>query len=472
MKPFSGFGFDVSADGDLTRTEDIDVMGLKQVRGAQCEVHDFIKPLNEKARAAAANTKAPSLTNAERHAVLAVGAYADELSRRAAIVEAANEAERGEDAIEDGDAQVAARGRQLGGVHDRGSESIARPTGRLYAQMFPRLARSMGGWSSAREYYGAISQSLSDPRLRAASHSGADLSTGGALIPPGILAPLLDTSLEVEIVRSRAAVWPMETRERWVPAFDVMDRSGDDVAGMELQWFGENPDTAATPQVSKLRMLKLHARTGGIFFEASNELLRDAVGGDAAFNAIGSKAINYGLDRTFLWGNGAGRPLGVFSSGARIDVARSSAGVILYEDLLSMFSRLTPGSIPNSVWVAHSSAIPNLMTLTVPVGTGGSVIPVMTESNGQFSILTRPVIFTEKVRPVGQLSDISLNDFSQYAIGIRQEAEIEKSLHVGFLTNKTTYRILLRIDGMPVIDVPYTMPNGAPTTSPFVALAA
>jgi hypothetical protein len=64
-----------------------------------------------------------------------------------------------------------------------------------------------------------------------------------------------------------------------------------------------------------------------------------------------------------------------------------------------MFSRLSPASIGNFDWLAHSSTIPQLAALSIPIGTGGSHVPVMSESSGQFRILTRPVIFS-RVSPL------------------------------------------------------------------------
>ena len=72
---------------------------------------------------------------------------------------------------------------------------------------------------------------------------------------------------------------------------------------------------------------------------------------------------------------------------------------------------------------ASSSAIPKLTQLIVTDGTVvGGHVPVMRESDGGFQILTRPVLFTEKVPALGTKADIGLYDFSKYAIGIRSQA--------------------------------------------------
>jgi HK97 family phage major capsid protein len=136
-----------------------------------------------------------------------------------------------------------------------------------------------------------------------------------------------------------------------------------------------------------------------------------------------------------------------------------------------MFSRLTPGSVSRAIWVAHPSCIPDLSTLSIAVGTGGSAIPVMTSADGSFTIMTRPVVFTEKMKTLGNRADIALCDFTHYAVGLRRDASLDRSQHVGFLNDLQTYRLQIRIDGQPTISAPIQPLNGA-TLSPFVVLNA
>ena len=96
----------------------------------------------------------------------------------------------------------------------------------------------------------------------------------------------------------------------------------------------------------------------------------------------------------------------------------------------------------------------------------------MTETNGQLRILTRPVIFSEKLPALGSLGDILLVDLSQYVIGlVRGGMRIDKSQHVRFSTDETTWRTVVRVDGMGTWSKPFTPKSGS-TLSPFVTLAA
>lgn len=48
---------------------------------------------------------------------------------------------------------------------------------------------------------------------------------------------------------------------------------------------------------------------------------------------------------------------------------------------------------------------------------------------------------------LGDQGDIGLYGFLQYVIGMRPEIGIQKSIHVGFATVESSYRIISRLDG-------------------------
>jgi HK97 family phage major capsid protein len=388
--------------------------------------------------------------------------------------EAANELERnfapGAVPNSDADASLAAARRAGFRMPTDGAMRLLRPAGAKFAQLSPAFAAAAhdAGGFSAGEFLFTLGKGLHHGALRMDSQLENEPSSGGFAVPTQLWAQWLDAALEDEIVRPRATTWPMQSSTLAVPAWDDLDRSSGAIGNIALRFAGET--VAAEKQVAKLRQLVLKARKGLLFVEVSNELLSDAPSFDANLSALLVKAMSFGFDYRFLFGDGATGPLGALVSPATITVTRAAAGAILYEDLTAMFSRLAPGSVSRSVWVANPSTIPQLAALSVVVGTGGSHVPVMTQSDGKFLILTREVLFSEKVPALGTQSDISLCDFSQYAIGVRREAALERSAHVGFQEDVSTYRLTARIDGQPTLSSPITPMNGS-TLSPFVTLA-
>jgi HK97 family phage major capsid protein len=185
------------------------------------------------------------------------------------------------------------------------------------------------------------------------------------------------------------------------------------------------------------------------------------------------KGLAWYRDKAFLKGTGAGQPLGILNSSCLIEVSKEAgqaASTIVYENVVNMMARMFAGSFGNSVWVCHQTTIPNLLQLSISIGTGGSHIPVMTESDGVFKMLTRPVIFTEKTEPLGTKGDIMLCDLSQYVVGLRQGMRFDTSIHVGFTTDELYARLIERHDGQPLWSEALTLEDGATTVSPFVVL--
>lgn len=435
----------------------------RDIRHARQEVADINRDITALKAEALAIMKSPaaSRTPTQTTRLNSIEAELETLTTRAA--EAAAELAQFERMRDDEISQAT-----LGG-----GDTQRRPSGRKWLELFPQAGLSMDGWSSSAEYMRVVGLGLHDSRLQAASMSGGDGSAGGNAIPPGIFGPWWNSAVEESIVASRATIWPMTSDTRTVPAWDVTDRSGNDLAGFEIQW---TPELGTIDlQVGKIRKIVLKARKGAILAEASEELRADGLDFDKQLDAIMAKALHYGLDRSFLFGTGSNQPLGIFESAATIVVAKETgqaADTITYANLTSMFSRMAPGSIQRAVWIAHPSTIPQLSALSIPMGTAGAHVPVMTGSNGQFVILTRPVIFSEKLLPLGDEGDIALCDFGAYTIGMRSEVVIDRSQHVGFARDAMTYRLKVRLDGQPNLTTAITPPNSAPTLSPFVTLAA
>jgi len=345
-------------------------------------------------------------------------------------------------------------------------------SGKRFCEMFPAARIDGGGWKDPNEFFGVLHSNLSDPRLVPLAAMGESTSSGGGFaVPSEMTAEWLDSALESEIVRPRATVWPMTSATRKVPGWEDSDNSSTLFGGFSHQWLSEN--TSATDSDPKLRSIQLVAKKLALFTKASNELIADGLSLESQLDSAMIRATGFSLDYSFLRGTGAGQPLGVLNAPSLVTASKETAqvaGTLTYGNLCAMFARLAPGCVPNSVWVASVSCIPQLAQLSIILGTGGSHIPVMTSDNGEFHVLTRPVVFTEKLPALGTVGDILLVDFSQYAVGIRQEMSVESSRHVGWQSDQTGYRCIIRVDGQPTWASAHTPRNGGDSLSWAVAL--
>lgn len=319
-------------------------------------------------------------------------------------------------------------------------------------------------------FFQAVFSGRMHPELRAMVEGVQ--SDGGFLVPTQYERQILDVALESEIVRSRAYVQPMNTLELNIPGFEIGDHSTGELAGgFKAYYIAETQ--SLTKKQPKTRAITLKAKKLTGLVRMSNELIADSGGADRIMNLC-SNGLAYYHDRAFLKGTGAGEPLGVLNANCLIKVDKETGqdgGTILYENLVKMMAKIYAGSFQRSIWVCHQTTIPQLLQLSIPVGTGGSHYSVLKESNGGFSMLTRPVIFTEKTETVGSQGDILLADFSQYIIALRDGLRMDYSPHVHFETDETLGRLIERHDGQPLWNKALTLEDGS-KVSPFVVLKA
>jgi HK97 family phage major capsid protein len=348
----------------------------------------------------------------------------------------------------------------------------------LVAPNGPKDYRSLFGsgdyqWPSKdTNFFGAVLSGRHHEGLIRNSMSETVPSDGGFLVPGETASRIHSVSLENELVMPRCFVQPMRGNSIKIPAMSIGDHSSALFGGFTASYVDEASTISEANPKSRAMELVAKKLTGLIRF--SSELNADVPGGMSQIEQICGKGLAWYRDKFFLKGKGAGEPLGILNADCTIQVSASvgqAADTILYENLTSMMSRMFAGSFANSVWVCHQSTIPQLLSLSLAVGTGGDHIPVMTESNGQFQILTRPCVFTEKTEKLGEKGDIMLADFSQYVVGLRTGMRFDTSIHPHFTTDELLSRIIERHDGQPLWDSSLTLEDGSTTVSPFVVLA-
>lgn len=312
-------------------------------------------------------------------------------------------------------------------------------------------------------------------KLKNAVASSGEPASGGFLVPEAFRAELLALSLEQGVVRSRARVVPMETSRVLYPFLDDTSHASNVFGGVQGYWTAESgsmTDVGATFGRLALEAWKLTA-----FANVPNELIDDsAVSFEAFIRSTFPQALAYFEDVAFMKGNGAGQPLGYSTSAnpSRVSVAKESgqaAATIVWENIVKMYARMLPQSLGSAVWVVSPDTFPELATMALSVGTGGSAIWLNNGVQGPpMTILGRPVIVTEKADVLGTQGDISFVDLSYYLIGDRQALTVASSEHYRFQNGETSFKFVSRVDGRPWLQSAITPRNGGATLSPFVTL--
>ncbi|WP_406418036.1 phage major capsid protein [Streptomyces sp. NBC_01614] len=301
---------------------------------------------------------------------------------------------------------------------------------------------------------------------------------GGFLIPETLRAELLRVALEMSVVRSRARVVPMESLTVPYPMLDVTSNASSVYGGVVGYWTEEGGDLQDT--APSFGRINLTAKKLTLYSEIPNELFQDSIISLEQFMSQSyPEALAWFEDVAFTEGNGAGQPLGYLNAPAAVSVAKESgqtAGTIVWENIVKAYSRMLPSSIARAVWVAHIDTFPELATMALSVGTGGSAVWIGTGAHDgagapPMTILGRPVVFTEKANTVGTAGDINFVDFGYYLIGDRQAMQSSTSTEYKFGNDKTAVRVIERVDGQPWIKSAITPRKGSNTLSPFVKVA-
>ena len=324
---------------------------------------------------------------------------------------------------------------------------------------------------SARKFFNG---SREDNRIvslqKAAQAEGVD-STGGVLVPEQYSGEVFETALEGQIVRPRATIQPMLRETLNIPRLVDSDRSSNIYGGITAFWAEEGSDLFSGVSAPKIGNLMLSHKKLTMTAFASNEIEDDAVAFGAFFRQAFGKALRFIEDDVFLWGNGAGQPLGVMNSGALKTVTRNANGHVDVMDLALMASVLLPDSWNRAVWLVNQSVLYEWMTLNAGASDVASVLDI-----ASMTCMGLPIIVTEHCAAMGTSGDIILADFSHYVIAGRdmsiassRDATYSSGTY-GWFQGQSLWRVTLHVDGQPILTAPITPKRGGTTVSPFVAL--
>ena len=248
--------------------------------------------------------------------------------------------------------------------------------------------------------------------------------------------------------------------------------------GLEFKFIAEKAQKTATKP--KIKEIELKSRTMFCMTHVTNSLLQDSRPSvEVMLRKMYASGAAWKMDELIFRGTGAGQPLGILGSSALITQAAEggqAASTIVWPNVLKMWSQLIPALQSKATWFIHPSAVEQVMTMSVPVGTGGSVVMTADQGGGvrpiPKSMLGAPIVWTEHASYLGQKLDILLAVPAAYICGMRKGLSIDVSRHLKFDKNETSFRAEMRIDGQPQIDETLTLRDGTHVVSPFVTLAA
>jgi HK97 family phage major capsid protein len=227
--------------------------------------------------------------------------------------------------------------------------------------------------------------------------------------------------------------------------------------GIIAHWIGDE-GTVHTPRKPELSLAEHKLKPLVVLVPATKELVEDSVAFNAWLPTAMQRAITWKLNDAIINGTGAGVPLGILRSGAAIEVAKETsqtAATINDGNIIKMLARsLEP---MKATWVASPVAYSQLVALS------------------SFDSATRtlaglPIVLTDACAAVGTVGDLVLAGLNGYRV-VSKALRFAESAHMSFDEDLHMFRVVLQVDGQPILPGPVTPPNSATTRSHFVTVA-
>lgn len=301
---------------------------------------------------------------------------------------------------------------------------------------------------------------------------------GGVLVDSDRNTSILSRMYESGFLLSRIAmdtIGPNSNGMTYYAEDETSRATGSRRGGVQFYWAAEN--SAITASRPKFREMDLKLKKAGAAVYVTEEQLQDTAALESYVMRIMPEELRWGVEDAILNGTGVGQPLGLENSNAAIATAKEvgqAADTVVAENVINMWARLWAPSKRNAIWLVSQDVEPQLMQMSLAVGTGGMLVymPPGGLSGAPYgTMLGRPVFVHESCDNVGDAGDIWLVDPTQYQGIEKGGIQSASSIHVRFLEGESVFRFIYRVDGQPVWNSALTPANGGNTVSPYVYLA-
>ena len=373
--------------------------------------------------------------------------------------EAANEAERNyKGSTVDADAETAKKAVEGSGLRVVADEAdkAAKAPGYFGRQLLAVRKAALHAVGMGDEPLTSAEMTLLKPMKAAATGLNTDVpSEGGFLVAPERSNVILQRAYEIGDILSRVARMPIGAGSNGM-TFNAIDETsranGSRYGGIVSTWVGQgNSVTSGKP---KFRQIDLKLRKCMATVYATSEQLSDGVALEGWINRYLPLELQFRAEDAVINGTGDNHPLGVLNSPALITVTRNTSSKIIYDDVKGMWLRMWAPSRKNAVWFVEQSAEGELESLSIPVGTGGSLAPQTiyrpagsTPGQGFATLYGRPVIPVEYCAALGTTGDLILVNLDEYVVIDKGGVDQAVSIHVAFLTDEQVFRFIYRVDG-------------------------
>jgi len=327
-----------------------------------------------------------------------------------------------------------------------------------------------------------------DPRLatlwrepqdasRASRHAEQRMDTGslgGFMVPEQFVASIREIPVQSALVRPRATVIAAGSPPDAKITFPYLDQSADGsnvFGGVAVDWVeGEGGTKPGT--TGNLGQFSLQPNEWAGVLTVTDKLIRNWAAASQFFTSRIALAASAFEDVNFFrTGTGAGRPLSILNSNAKITVASTgAAGTVSFADVVAMMAVFMTG--PGAVWSISRTLYSQIVTMRNESPGDGSLIflPGSVVNGIPDTLLGIPIFWNDRAPAANVLGSFALLNLSHYIIkdGSGPFVASDGGI-VNFANNKTLVKVFGNVDGQPDMKEPFTLEGGL-EVSPFVIL--
>lgn len=399
-----------------------------------------------------------------------VNGYMDDIESRLAVIEAEKRAAALEARLSEPEP------RAVPDVGDTAEPAVADQDKPVYRSIGEQL-RDVASFAKGEADERAINRL--NAVYRASGLNTGISSEGGALVQTDFTTQLLKLATEQAVLApkcSKVGIGP-NSDSLEAPYLDETSRvTGSRWGGVRVYRRAE----AATVAASKPALGKWELRLEDLmaFCYATGRSLQDASALTGIIKAAFPSEMAFTLDDEIFRGTGVGQCQGIIGADCAVSVAKETgqaADTIVAENIIKMFARMPARLMGGAEWYINQACLPQLMTMSIAVGTGGQLVymPPNGLVGGPYgTLLGRPVNMIEQASALGDLGDIVFANFREYMLIDKDGIQAAQSMHVKFLYDEECFRFIYRVNGQPKWKSSLTPYKGTNALSPFVTLAA
>ena len=294
---------------------------------------------------------------------------------------------------------------------------------------------------------------------------------GGFLVPETFMSEVKKKTDSDESLLAKTSQIVISSNNMTLPIDEQAPWNG----GIQAYWINEGGQYTESKLALAQASWRLHKL--GALVKVTDELLEDATALESYMLAKAPEAIMHKINGAIISGNGVGKPMGILSSGFKVQVAKEAgqtADTVVARNVIKMYSRMLPSSRASAVWYINPMVEEQLLTLKDDNGNFIYLAPGSQMNQTPYGqLLGRPVLPLLGGMPqLGDEGDIIFADLKYYtsilkAGGIKQAV----SAHLLFDRDIQCYKFVMRIDGSCPFKSPVSPEFGTYEMSGIVTLA-